>query len=189
MPKSIYSQNRDFISARLIQAREESGLTQLSVAETEIISQSELSKIENGQRRVEFLVLLDFQNFTLSLLIILFHLTSLKIYQRNEHKKLASRLFGILMDFIVNHPNYGEGDFPDKYKKDGTVRSVSTNTSKIGKIQEYYGGNNKRKILQTANKAEVARFNLSKEELGEKRPCQICGRKLNINYVYPNKNT
>jgi transcriptional regulator with XRE-family HTH domain len=59
MPKSIYSQKRDFISARLIQAREESGLTQSQIAETKIISQSELSKIENGQRRVEFLVLLD----------------------------------------------------------------------------------------------------------------------------------
>ena len=59
MPKTIYSQNRDFLSARLIQAREEAGLTQLQVAETNLISQSELSKIENGQRRIEFLVQLD----------------------------------------------------------------------------------------------------------------------------------
>jgi len=59
MSKTIYSQNRDFLSACLIQAREEAGLTQLQVAETNLISQSELSKIENGQRRIEFLVLLD----------------------------------------------------------------------------------------------------------------------------------
>ena len=59
MSKTIYSQNRDFLSQRLIKAREESGLTQSQVAETNLISQSELSKIENGQRRVEFLVLLD----------------------------------------------------------------------------------------------------------------------------------
>lgn len=59
MPKSIYSQKRDFLSAQLIQAREEAGLTQFQVAETNLISQSELSKIENGQRRIEFLVLLD----------------------------------------------------------------------------------------------------------------------------------
>lgn len=59
MSKTIYSQNRDFLSARLIQAREEAELTQLQVAETNLISQSELSKIENGQRRIEFLVLLD----------------------------------------------------------------------------------------------------------------------------------
>lgn len=59
MPKSIYSDKRDFLSARLIQAREEAKLTQFQVAETNLISQSELSKIENGQRRVEFLILLD----------------------------------------------------------------------------------------------------------------------------------
>ena len=62
MSKTIYSQNRDFLSARLIQAREEAGLTQLQVAETNLISQSELSKIENGQRRFEFLALLDLAN-------------------------------------------------------------------------------------------------------------------------------
>lgn len=59
MSKTIYSQKRDFLSARLIQARVEADLTQFQVAETKLISQSELSKIENGQRRVEFLVLLD----------------------------------------------------------------------------------------------------------------------------------
>ncbi len=59
MSKTIYSQNRKFLSTRLIQAREEAGLTQFQVAETEIVSQSELSKIENGQRRIEFLVLLN----------------------------------------------------------------------------------------------------------------------------------
>lgn len=59
MSKSIYSKKRDFLSNRLIQAREEAKFTQLDVAETNLISQSELSKIENGQRRVEFLVLLD----------------------------------------------------------------------------------------------------------------------------------
>ena len=62
MSKTIYSQTRDFLSAHLTQAREEAGLTQLQVAETNLISQSELSKIENGQRRVEFLVLLDLAN-------------------------------------------------------------------------------------------------------------------------------
>lgn len=59
MSKTIYSQNRDFLSTRLVQSRVEAKLTQLQVAETNLISQSELSKIENGQRRIEFLVLLD----------------------------------------------------------------------------------------------------------------------------------
>lgn len=59
MTKTIYSKKRKFLSARLVQARETSGLTQSQVAETGIISQTELSKIENGQRRVEFLLILD----------------------------------------------------------------------------------------------------------------------------------
>lgn len=59
MAKTIYSKQRNALSAKLIKAREDAGMTQLQVSGTAIISQSELSKIENGQRRVEFLVLLD----------------------------------------------------------------------------------------------------------------------------------
>jgi transcriptional regulator with XRE-family HTH domain len=56
--KTIYTNKRKFLSRKLVEAREEVGLTQLQVSNTNLISQSELSKIENGQRRVEFLVLL-----------------------------------------------------------------------------------------------------------------------------------
>ena len=38
----------------LVKAREEAGLTQKQVSETGIISQSELSKIENGNREISF---------------------------------------------------------------------------------------------------------------------------------------
>lgn len=59
MKKTIYTERRKFLSARLIEARENAGLSQQDVAKTEIISQSEISKIENGQRRVEFLLLIE----------------------------------------------------------------------------------------------------------------------------------
>ncbi len=59
MAKTIYSKRRSFLSACLIEAREKAKLTQAQVAESGVISQTELSKIENGQRRVEFLLLLD----------------------------------------------------------------------------------------------------------------------------------
>ncbi len=59
MKKTIYTQRRNRLSEQMINAREEAGLSQQEVAKTEIVSQSELSKIENGQRRVEFLLLLD----------------------------------------------------------------------------------------------------------------------------------
>lgn len=59
MAKTIYTDRRKFLSNRLVQAREAAGFTQKQVAATGILSQTELSKIENGQRRVEFLLVLE----------------------------------------------------------------------------------------------------------------------------------
>ena len=59
MAKTIYSKRQKFLCGQLVKAREEAGLTQLQVAAKGVVSQSEISKIENGQRRVEFLILLD----------------------------------------------------------------------------------------------------------------------------------
>lgn len=57
MGKSIYSKERNRLSAMLVQAREEAGLTQAEVARTGIIKQSKLSKIENGQQKLDILLL------------------------------------------------------------------------------------------------------------------------------------
>jgi transcriptional regulator with XRE-family HTH domain len=59
MGKSDYSKNRKLLSQKLIDARERAELTQKQVAATGIVSQTELSKIENGQRKVEFLLLIE----------------------------------------------------------------------------------------------------------------------------------
>ena len=59
MNRDNYNKNRKLLSEKLISAREKAGLTQKQVADTEIISQTELSKIENGQRKVEFLLLVE----------------------------------------------------------------------------------------------------------------------------------
>ncbi len=59
MSKHIYTDNRSELSARFIEARETANLTQKQVADSGVLSQSELSKIENGQRKVEFLTLLE----------------------------------------------------------------------------------------------------------------------------------
>lgn len=63
MIKTIYSNKRNYLSRQLIKAREEAMLTQLQVANSGVVSQSELSKIENGQRKVEFLLLLELAKF------------------------------------------------------------------------------------------------------------------------------
>jgi transcriptional regulator with XRE-family HTH domain len=59
MAKTIYTKRRVLLSHKLVEAREAANLTQQQVGKTGLISQSELSKIENGQRKVEFLTLLD----------------------------------------------------------------------------------------------------------------------------------
>ncbi len=57
MAKVSYAKDRKSLCVLLVQAREQANLTQKQVADTGIVSQSEISKIENGQRKVEFVVL------------------------------------------------------------------------------------------------------------------------------------
>lgn len=57
MAKVSYIKDLKVLCALLVQAREQANLTQKQVADTAIVSQSEISKIENGQRKIEFVVL------------------------------------------------------------------------------------------------------------------------------------
>lgn len=59
MNRNDYNKKRRYLSYKLIEAREKAGLSQKQVSERKIISQTELSKLENGARRVDFLVLLE----------------------------------------------------------------------------------------------------------------------------------
>jgi len=63
MNKNDYIKKRRFLSGKLIEAREQAGLSQKQVSDSKIVSQSELSKIENGARRIDFLILLELANF------------------------------------------------------------------------------------------------------------------------------
>ena len=58
-----YNKRRRLLSSKLIEARETAGLSQKQVADSKIVSQSELSKIENGARRVDFLILLELARY------------------------------------------------------------------------------------------------------------------------------
>jgi transcriptional regulator with XRE-family HTH domain len=59
MNRNDYSKKRRYLSGKLVEARENAGLSQKQVADSKIVSQSELSKIENGARRVDILILLE----------------------------------------------------------------------------------------------------------------------------------
>ncbi|MCK9640550.1 MAG: helix-turn-helix domain-containing protein [Prolixibacteraceae bacterium] len=63
MSRNDYSEKRRFLSCRLIEAREQAGLSQKQVSDRKIVSQSELSKIENGARRLDFLILLELAKY------------------------------------------------------------------------------------------------------------------------------
>ena len=89
------------------------------------------------------------------------------------------------MKFIVNHPNYK--GMPEPYKKDGSINWVVSGNSDLG-VQRARWWDDKVKKMGLPNRAEVAR-KIHPNELNGLKPCQICGKKLSIFYVYPNKNT
>jgi transcriptional regulator with XRE-family HTH domain len=60
MPKTIYSKEHRSLVERLKKARKERGLDQMEVAELLGVSQSYVSKIEAGQRRIDIIQLKRF---------------------------------------------------------------------------------------------------------------------------------
>jgi len=81
--------------------------------------------------------------------------------------------------FIATHPNY-EG-MPEPYTKNGSVRWVATKPSKIG--QQRLRWWESRRQEGEALRDVAFRIHPTKE-----KPCQICGRVLQLDYVYPAKN-
>lgn len=96
-------------------------------------------------------------------------------------KRVWHKDFLEYMNFIVEHPNYA--DMPNKFKVSKEINWVSPSDA-----QRAQWWDQKAKELKCGNRAEVARMIHPKELLGMK-PCQVCGRKMFISYVYPNKNT
>ncbi len=62
MNKSIFSKDHKIVIERLKKAREEAGLDQLDVAKRLKKTQSYVSKIESGQRRIDIVQLKELAN-------------------------------------------------------------------------------------------------------------------------------
>ncbi len=60
MTKAIYSKDHQFIVEQLKKARKESGLDQIEIAKMLGKTQSHVSKIESGQRRIDVVSLKEF---------------------------------------------------------------------------------------------------------------------------------
>ncbi|MCD8178215.1 MAG: helix-turn-helix domain-containing protein [Tannerellaceae bacterium] len=59
MDQKKYDKYRAFLSQRLIEAREKAGFTQKQLEDMGIITQSKLSKIEGGKRRLDVIYLIE----------------------------------------------------------------------------------------------------------------------------------
>lgn len=88
------------------------------------------------------------------------------------------------MDFIVKHPNYA--GMPEVYKGDGSIRWVTSGKSEIGR-NRFAWWNNKRKELKIKKDGPwISKVARAIHPTG-KKPCQICGKEMSLDYVYPNK--
>ncbi|RTQ44670.1 hypothetical protein EJV47_27670, partial [Hymenobacter gummosus] len=89
------------------------------------------------------------------------------------------------MDYIVAHPNYA--DLPAKRNANGDITWVVSGNSANGQLRDDWWLA-KVQQLGVQQKSDVARA-VHPTELNGLKPCQICGRKMFITYVYPNANT
>ena len=60
MPKAIYSKDHKYIVEQLKKARQDAGLEQAEVAKLLDRTQSHISKVESGQRRIDIVALKEF---------------------------------------------------------------------------------------------------------------------------------
>lgn len=90
------------------------------------------------------------------------------------------------MKVIASHDNY-EG-MPKAFKEDGSVRWVVTGKSKLGQ-QRLAWWNWKREELGIEKGEKWPSKTARANHPTGRKPCQICGRELSLDYVYPTRNT
>jgi len=90
------------------------------------------------------------------------------------------------MSFIVDHPNYK--GMPQPYKDDGSIRWVVTGRSEIGRERTQWWDRKRNELGIKKEGAWISRVAKANHPTGEK-PCQICGRVMKLDYVYPTKST
>src|SRR3989344_5621096 len=85
---------------------------------------------------------------------------------------------------IVQHPNYR--GMPFLYKNDGEIRWIASGKSDIGKARFKWWDEKRKKLSIPKEGAWISKVARAIHPTGEK-PCQICGKVMSLDYVYPNK--
>lgn len=88
------------------------------------------------------------------------------------------------MKFIVNHPNYK--GMPFLYKKNGEIRWIVARSSEKGLARWKWWDKKRKELGLPKGDAWISKVARAIHPTGEK-PCQICGKVMKLDYIYPNK--
>ena len=88
------------------------------------------------------------------------------------------------MKFITEHKNYA--GMPFLYKKDGSIRWVVTRNSEAGQARLKWWDTKRKELGLVKGDAWISKTARAVHPTGEK-PCQICGKVMSLDYIYPNK--
>lgn len=91
----------------------------------------------------------------------------------------SSEEFTKYQEFIVEHKNYSS--LPNKRNQDGQITWVRPSDKERARWWD-----DLKSELGQVQRSDVARL-IHPAELGGMKPCQICGRQMSINSIYPNK--
>ncbi|MDD5696530.1 MAG: hypothetical protein PHO90_00960 [Candidatus Pacebacteria bacterium] len=99
--------------------------------------------------------------------------------KRDWHPK-----FKEYMKFIINHPNYK--GMPFLYKKNGEICWIVARSSERGLARWKWWDKKRKELGLPKSNAWISKVARAIHPTGEK-PCQICGKVMKLDYVYPNK--
>lgn len=99
----------------------------------------------------------------------------------NYHKNFIA-----YMDYIINNKNYK--GLAIKKKKDGSPNWIATANSKVGKERIKWADKKAKELGFDNSKKKYAKTMFSIHPT-KKKVCQICGKTMDLHYIYPSKKT
>lgn len=97
--------------------------------------------------------------------------------------KIWHENFKDYMNFIAQHKNYH--GLPIEYKKDNSIKWVTSKKSESGQNRVRWINEQAQKLNIERNAGYYAKVMYLIHPTKEK-PCQICGEKMSLSYIYPN---